>query len=178
MDNLNDLLARGDRTQHVLANGPLPDLINKGFNHIQRDISFQQSHPHFAQGCVDVAFLQRAAAFQAIENIAKPASQSVKHARSRWFMRFIHAALRPCSNPRGRTEPAKVSWLNWPGGGRQVIETGLWVKSGDRASCRSTLSGLVQPHQIAGKIIGHEGVKIGDCFANTNGMDRQAKTLG
>ena len=83
MDDLDHLLAGRDRTQDLLADGPLAHLVDEGFDHVEGDIGFQQGDAHFAQGGVDVALFKGAAPLQPLEHIAELAAQSVEHGHVR-----------------------------------------------------------------------------------------------
>ena len=55
-----DTLAKLDdvRVQYLGTNGAFLDLINKLFNHRQRNISFKQSDSHFAQRLSNIGLCQ------------------------------------------------------------------------------------------------------------------------
>ena len=54
MDDLDDLLARRHRADHVLADGAILDPGDEILDHRQGDIGFQQRHADFAQRGLDV----------------------------------------------------------------------------------------------------------------------------
>ena len=72
VDDLDDLLARGDRTQHLLAGRGIGHAVDEAAHHGERDIGFEQRDPHFAHRRAHVFLAQRAAAAQAVENASKP----------------------------------------------------------------------------------------------------------
>ena len=72
IDDLDNLLARRDRTQHRLANGKFGNIIDKAANDGQCNVCFEQRDAHFAHSCAHVFFVQRATATQAIEDASKP----------------------------------------------------------------------------------------------------------
>ena len=71
MHDLDDLLTGGDGFGHCLANSPGLDRFDKVARHIQRDVCFQQSGAHFAQGGVDISLGQRAGLGQTVEDATK-----------------------------------------------------------------------------------------------------------
>ena len=72
VDDLDDLLSRRDRAQHVLADRLFGHLVDEAADHRQRDVGFEQRDAHFAHGRANVFFLKRATTAQAIEDAAKP----------------------------------------------------------------------------------------------------------
>ncbi len=80
IDDLDDLLTRRDRAQHVLAHRFLGHRIDKAADHGQRDIGFEQRHANLAHGFAHVAFGQRAAPLQAVEDVTEAIGQIVEHA--------------------------------------------------------------------------------------------------
>ncbi len=80
MDDLDDLLPRRDRTEHVLADGDLGRLFDELTRDRQRHIGFEQRHADFAHRGTDIGFGQRAATAQAIEHPSQPVTQTFEHA--------------------------------------------------------------------------------------------------
>ncbi len=72
MDDLDDLLARSDRTGDLGADGALAHLLDKGTDHFEGNVGLDQRPADFAHGGVDVRRAQRAAATKPIEDLAKP----------------------------------------------------------------------------------------------------------
>ena len=66
--DLHDHLAGRDRFDDFDADGALLHLVGEGAGDIERDVGFDQRAPHFLQRGVDVAFRQRAAPGQAVED--------------------------------------------------------------------------------------------------------------
>ena len=82
IDDLDHLLAGGDGTQHVLADGAFGDGIDEAAHDGQSHVGFEQRDPHFAHRIAHVLFGQCAAPFQAIEDGAETVGQSVEHGLS------------------------------------------------------------------------------------------------
>ena len=72
VDDLDNLLARSDRTQDLLADGGFGDRIDKPADDGKRHVGFEQRDPHFAHRGLHILLAQRAAATQPIKNAAKP----------------------------------------------------------------------------------------------------------
>ena len=79
MNDLDHLLARGDRTQNVLTNGLFSDSVDETARDRQSDIGFQQSNADFAHRIANVLFLKSAPAFELVKDAAKAVGQIVKH---------------------------------------------------------------------------------------------------
>ncbi len=69
MNDLNDLLARGNALQYFRANSPFPNFIGKILYHLEVDIGFQERHAHFAHSCFYVLFTDFTLAAQFLKNI-------------------------------------------------------------------------------------------------------------
>ena len=70
MNDLDDLLAGGDRLQDIGANRLFRRLIDKPAHHRQRNVGLQQRDPHLAHGLAHVGFIERAAPTQLVEYAA------------------------------------------------------------------------------------------------------------
>ena len=79
VDDLDDLLTRRDRLQHLLADRLLGHRIDEAADHRQRDIGLEQRDPHFAHRLADIVLAQRAAPTQRREDGAEPVGQTVEH---------------------------------------------------------------------------------------------------
>ncbi|MCY1173700.1 hypothetical protein D9M73_138680 [compost metagenome] len=79
VDDLDDLLARRDRTQHVLADRLFGHLVDEIARHRQRDVGFEQRHAHFAHRRAHVGIGERTAPPQPIEHTAKTVAQALEH---------------------------------------------------------------------------------------------------
>ena len=79
VDDLDHHLARRDALEHLRTDRGLGDLLDELLNDGQRDIRFQQGHPHLAHGFFDIGFVQRAPALQTLEDVVKPAGQTIEH---------------------------------------------------------------------------------------------------
>ena len=79
VDDLDDLLARGDRTQHRLADRGLGHLVDEPAHHGQRDIGLEQRDADLAHGFAHVRLVERAAPAQPVEDPAEAVGQTVEH---------------------------------------------------------------------------------------------------
>ena len=80
VDDLDDLLARGDGAQHAGADSLLGYLVDEAAHHRQGNIGLQQGDAHFAHGIANVLFFQRAATTQLVEDATEANRQTVEHA--------------------------------------------------------------------------------------------------
>ena len=80
MNDLDHLLARRDRAQHLGADSPLLHLVNERLGDRKRDIGLEQRHAHFAQRFGDVLFLERPSSAELLENRPQTFAQAFKHA--------------------------------------------------------------------------------------------------
>ena len=79
VDDLDNLLAGGDRLEDGFANGLFGDLLDEVARNGQRDIGFEQRDSHFAHRIAHVLLAQGTAPAQAVEGIAKAIRQCVEH---------------------------------------------------------------------------------------------------
>ncbi len=68
VDDLDDHLAGRDRAQHFGADGLGFDFFGEVLDDIERDVGFEQSAANFAHRLADIAFRQRAAPRQLVED--------------------------------------------------------------------------------------------------------------
>jgi hypothetical protein len=86
MDDLDHLLAGGDRFGDRLAGGGLLHPANEIARHGERDVGFQERHAHLAQGGLDVVLAQRALLGQPVEDAGEPVGKRFEHgARAPWL---------------------------------------------------------------------------------------------
>ena len=78
VDDLDDLLGRGQALHDLLPHGSFGDLGAEVLGHLVVDVGFQQGHPHFAHGGLDVRFGQFAVAAQFLEHTGKAVGQRFK----------------------------------------------------------------------------------------------------
>ena len=64
VDDLDDLLGRGQALHDLLAHGALRHLCTEVLGHLVVDVGFQQGHAHFPHGGLDVGLGQFAVAAQ------------------------------------------------------------------------------------------------------------------
>src|SRR3989442_1291560 len=69
VENLNDLLTRGDAAQNVFAERFCLDTRDEIFRDLKIDVGLEQSEPDLAQRAVDVGFADLPMAAQVLENI-------------------------------------------------------------------------------------------------------------
>ena len=74
VDDLDHLLARCDRLEHLLPDRLLGDLVDEIADDGERHVRLEQGDPHLAHRRAHVRFVERTAAAQAIENAAKAIS--------------------------------------------------------------------------------------------------------
>ena len=82
VDDLDDLLARRDRAQDLLADRLLGHLVDELADHRQGDVGLEQGDPDLAHRGPDVGFVECAAAAQAVEDVAETIAQAVEHRSS------------------------------------------------------------------------------------------------
>jgi hypothetical protein len=115
IDDLDDLLPRRDRAQHLLADRFLGHLVDELAGDRQRDVSLEQRDTHFAHRGPHIRFGQRATALETVKYAAKPFAQTVKHS-------LLPLLSRPKRIKRRRTKPRQPAL---PGGiCRRVRENG------------------------------------------------------
>ena len=71
VDDLDDLLARRDRAQHRLADGPLGYRIDEAARDRQGDVGFEQRDAHLAHGVTNVLLVERTTPTQLVEYAAE-----------------------------------------------------------------------------------------------------------
>ena len=79
VDDLDDHLAGRHRAQHLGADGLGFDLLGEILDDIERDVGFEQGATNLAHRLDDVAFGQRAASCQLVEDAGKALCQRLKH---------------------------------------------------------------------------------------------------
>ena len=78
-DDLDDLLTRRDRLQHILADGEFGHLIDEAAHNRQSDIGFEQRDADFAHRFPHIGFVERAAPAQPGKDIAEAVAETVEH---------------------------------------------------------------------------------------------------
>ena len=68
IDDLDNLLGGGQALHDLLAHGTLGDLGAEVFRHLVVDVGFQQRHPDFPHGGLDIGLVQLTLAAQFFEN--------------------------------------------------------------------------------------------------------------
>ena len=116
VDDLDDLLARRDRAEHLLADRLLGRLVDELADHRQGDVGLEQGDPHLAHRGPDVGLVERAAAAQPVEDGAEAVAQTVEHALPSTSLR-----RRTRKTPAGETSPASARPLR-----RCSYPKGMW----------------------------------------------------
>ena len=79
VDDLDDHLARSDRSDDFLSDRTLGDLVDEVAGHGQSDVRFEQRNANFAHCRAHVGLRERAAPTKPVENTAEPIAQTVEH---------------------------------------------------------------------------------------------------
>ncbi len=79
VDDLDDLLARGDGGEHFLADGAVADLGDEILDHVERHVGIEQREADLAQGLHDIGLVQRAALAELVEDARELAGQGLEH---------------------------------------------------------------------------------------------------
>ena len=77
--DLDDLLARRERLEHVLPDGLLADAVDEALDDLEVDVGLEQRHAHLAQRLLDVVLGQPAAAAEPVEDGLQSRAQGVEH---------------------------------------------------------------------------------------------------
>ena len=67
VDDLDDLLGRGQRAHDLFPHGPLPDALDEGLGDLVVDVGFKQRQAHLAEGLPNLSLGELAPAFQLLE---------------------------------------------------------------------------------------------------------------
>ncbi len=126
MDDLDHLLARGDRPGHRLAGGLVLHRLHEVAGDGQRDVGLQKRHPDLAQRGRDIGIAQRALLGQPVEDAARAVRTDFR--TSRWLLRLrVHLTGTIVSRPpnaqrhRGRNALTDVDPLMV--GDRKLVRT-------------------------------------------------------
>ena len=79
VDDLDDLLAGGDRLEHGLANRQFGDVVDEAADDRQRDVGLEQRDAHLAHGVANVLLLERTAPTKLVEHAAETIGQGIEH---------------------------------------------------------------------------------------------------
>jgi len=71
VDDLDDLLARGEAVQDLLPHGALADVFHKLLDHLVIHIRFEQGHPDFFESLLDVFLCEPSLPLQLFEGSAQ-----------------------------------------------------------------------------------------------------------
>ena len=112
IDDLDHLIGRLDRADHVLARGAFGGESDEVLDHRQGDVGLQQGHAHFAHRLGDVLFGQRAAPGNPVENACQSLVQGLEHTN---LMPGFASGQDDLNPENGRSAPT-----NWPGPHREI----------------------------------------------------------
>ena len=79
VDDLHDLLGRGERRQNVLSHGLVLHAVDEGTDHLEVDVRLEERHAHLAQRLLDVLLRQPAAAAELVEDGLQSRTQGIEH---------------------------------------------------------------------------------------------------
>ena len=79
VDDLDDLLAGGQRLQDVLADGLLADARDEVLDDLEVDVGLEQGETDLAHGGIHVGLAHPAAAGQAVEGRSQTLAEGVEH---------------------------------------------------------------------------------------------------
>ena len=82
VDDLDDLLAGRDRTDHLGPDGARPHLVGEGAHDLERHVGLEQRAADLAQRRVDVLLGQRAAARETVEDGGEFVGKAFEHVYS------------------------------------------------------------------------------------------------
>ena len=82
VDDLDDLLARGDRFGDGLAAGLVVDALDEIAGDRERDVGLEQGDADLAQRGRDVLVGERALAGELVEDAGEPAAEGLEHGRA------------------------------------------------------------------------------------------------
>ena len=106
VDDLDDLLGRGEAFQHLLAGAALGDRLAEVLDNFVVDVGFQKRHADFLHGLLDGGLGQFAAARQLGERPGKLLTESFKcHGPSPPVQWFVQSGAGP---ERLRPEPQRA----------------------------------------------------------------------
>jgi hypothetical protein len=109
-DDLDDLLAGGDRLQHIVPDGRFRHAIDETAHHGQGHVGLQQGDTHFAHGLAHVGLAERTAPAQLVEHTAKAIGQIVEHVLATPAGPI--SAPKHAKTPVGETSPTSAATPN------------------------------------------------------------------
>ena len=123
MDDLDDLLARRDRTDDLVPDGALGQPVDEILGDRQRNVRLQQRDTHLAHRRTHVEFGQRAAAAELVEHAGEAICETVEQ------------GVEPPNSKAPACEPSLTgvhprALCLPPGGRRRLRQVGPWVKAG------------------------------------------------
>src|SRR5262249_24757025 len=77
--DLDDMLARRERREHVLPDGLCADALDEALDDLEVDVGLEQRHAHLTERFLDVLFRQAAEAAEPVEDPCQSRSEAVEH---------------------------------------------------------------------------------------------------
>ena len=81
LDNLDDLLARRERLEHVLAERPRLDAVDERPYDLEVDVSLEERHPYLAERLLNVVLREPSVAAHPVEDALETSRERIKHAK-------------------------------------------------------------------------------------------------
>ena len=81
VDNLDDLLARRERLEHVLAERPRLDAVDERPYDLEVDVSLEERHPYLAERLLNVVLREPSVAAHPVEDALETSRERIKHAK-------------------------------------------------------------------------------------------------
>ena len=78
-DDLDDLLSRRQRREHILANGLDPNALDEALHDFEIDVRFEKRHAHLAQRLLDILLRQPAKSAEPVEDACEARGEAVEH---------------------------------------------------------------------------------------------------
>ena len=79
VDDLDDLLPRGERLEDVLADGLGADALDKRLDDLEVDVGLEERHAHLAERLLDILLRQPAVTPEPVEDRGQTLGKSVEH---------------------------------------------------------------------------------------------------
>src|SRR5262245_38982466 len=78
-DDLDDLLAGGQRLEHVLADGLLADTLDEASRDLEVDVSLEEGDAYLSEGLDDILLRQPAETTEPVEDTGEASREAVQH---------------------------------------------------------------------------------------------------
>ena len=110
VDDLHDLLARGEAPQDVLAQRPFLDRGGEVAGDLEVDVGLEQREPDLAHRLRDRVLVETAAAPETTEGRLELVAEGVEHGRKV----YVPASVRPAAWKRHEGAPTLLRWTSGP----------------------------------------------------------------